>query len=662
MAGRTSSEKVLSAHAGRRARAGDIVVCSPDLILGTDGSTPMAIDCFEAMGGRTVPCPDRILLARDHYSPPTTPSTLGFHARMKRFALEHALELLPVGGGISFQVAMETGRVAAGDLVVGADSHTVTCGAAGAFATGIGSADLAGAFLTGQVWLRVPETTRVILDGHLPAGVVAKDLALELVRIMGSDGAAWQTLEFTGPLADTLPFDDRSVLSNMSAEMGAKAGIFPSGDSASDADASFVREIVLDASRLEPRVALPHDPANGVPIDEAIGTAIDFVFLGTCTGGHAGDLREALRVLEAGGGIAEGVTVVVTPPTPGVRALLEADGTLAAFLSLGAIVTETGCGPCCGTAGPIPPPGASVLSTANRNFRARMGQPTASIRLASPATCAAAATAGWIIDPRRIAPARGAQDTPFALGIASLERAGTTIPQRIEVESRSPCVALSAAQPGLTARQSPGVERVTTDLRELPPDLGTIRRFQGRARRLGDNVNTDYIISSSRKKETIDPIVLKQWLLESVDPDFAASIRPGDILVAGAAFGCGSAMEVAVTVVLAAGIHAVIAKSFSRMYFRNAINNGLIPIECDTTPIAEGDDLEIGIGEQSVTVDVIRRQREPAHGEDRREITDAARYFRLEARAYPRFILEILRTGGLVPYLRGHGRFPATPS
>jgi len=187
---RTLAEKILSSHAGIAARAGDIVVCEADLILGTDGSTPMAMEYFEAMGGEAVAHPDRILLARDHYSPPTSPSTLEFHARMEAFAARHGVELLPVGGGISFQVAMETGRVGPGDLVVGADSHTVTCGAAGAFATGIGSADLAAAFLTGKVWLRVPESMRIVLDGLLPAGVGAKDLALEIVRLVGSDGAA----------------------------------------------------------------------------------------------------------------------------------------------------------------------------------------------------------------------------------------------------------------------------------------------------------------------------------------------------------------------------------------------------------------------------------------------------------------------------------------
>ncbi|MCJ7629092.1 MAG: aconitase family protein, partial [Longimicrobiales bacterium] len=362
MAARTLAEKILSAHAGAEARAGEIVVCAADLILGTDGSTPMAIEYFQAMGGRAVFHPHRVLLARDHYSPPTSPSTLGFHARMEAFAAEHGVELLPVGGGISFQVALETGRVGPGDLVVGADSHTVTCGAVGAFATGIGSADLAGALLTGKVWLRIPESMRVVLDGVLPTGVGAKDVALEVVRAVGSDGAAYRAVEFVGPVADALPVEERMVVSNMAAEMGAKAGIFPAGATTSDPDAHFLDEIRLHCSAMVPRVALPHQPANGVPVTEVGGTPIDWVFLGTCTGGRAHDFRDALRVLDAGGGIAPGVTVVVTPPSPRVRAALSEDGTLSRLEAHGALLTETGCGPCCGTSGPIPPPNARIMS------------------------------------------------------------------------------------------------------------------------------------------------------------------------------------------------------------------------------------------------------------------------------------------------------------
>ncbi len=402
--GLSFAEKVLSANSGRSvdapARAGDIVVCEPDLVLGTDGSTPMALDYFEAMGGGPVRHPGRVLLARDHYSPPTSEATRGFHARMAAFADAQGVELLPVGGGISFLVALEQGRIRPGDLVVGGDSHTVTAGAVGAFGTGVGSSDLAGAFKTGKVWLRVPETVRVSLEGSLPVGVTAKDLALELVARLATRVGPFTALEFVGSGAESLDSGDRALIANMSAEMGAMAGVFPHEAHASDADAIVSDSLVLDLSELESLVALPHDPGNLVPLAEALGREVDWVFLGTCAGGQPRDFREALSVLRARGGIASGVTVVAAPPTAAVRAALEADGTLAGLVGVGVVFAETGCGPCCGTSGPLPPAGARVISTANRNFRARMGEASIEITLASPAVCAAAATAGRIVDPR----------------------------------------------------------------------------------------------------------------------------------------------------------------------------------------------------------------------------------------------------------------------
>jgi len=347
--GRTLAEKILSEKSGKDVCAGDIVVCTADLVLGTDGSTPMAIDLFEQMGGRSVFQPERVLLSRDHYAPATSETTAGYHSRMGRFASEYGVDLLAVGDGIGFQVALETGRVGAGDLVIGADSHTVTCGAAGAFATGVGSTYLAAAFLTGDVWLRVPETIRVVLDGMLPSGVCAKDVALEVVRNLGSDGASYCVIEFGGALAEVLSVEERMVVSNMSAETGAKAGIFSAPESSSEENADFAKSVRIDCSHLEPIIALPHQPTRGVPVSEVVGASIDWVFLGTCTGGSANDFRKALQVLDAGGGIAEGVTVVVAPSSASVRKNLENDGTLNRLEALGAKITETGCGPCCGT-------------------------------------------------------------------------------------------------------------------------------------------------------------------------------------------------------------------------------------------------------------------------------------------------------------------------
>jgi len=399
---KTFSEKVLSAKSDRAARAGEVVVCEPDLVLGTDGSTPMALDYFEAMGGGAVVRPDRVLLARDHYAPPTTEATRRFHARMVAFAEAQDIELLPVGGGISFLVALESGRVEPGDLVIGGDSHTVTCGVIGAFGTGVGSSDLAAAFKTGKVWLRVPETVRISLNGALPTGVTTKDVALTLVDLLTPSMGPFTALEFVGDGVAALEPEQRVVLANMSAEMGAMAGVFPPGELASDAAARLVGSSSLDLDGLEPLVALPHRPGNRVPVTEALGHAVDWVFLGTCSGGRAQDFRDALGILLTGGGISPGVTVVAAPPTAAVRASLLADGTLSGLEQAGVIVTETGCGPCCGTSGPLPPPGARVLSTANRNFRARMGDPTIEITLASPATCAAGALRGRVMDPREV--------------------------------------------------------------------------------------------------------------------------------------------------------------------------------------------------------------------------------------------------------------------
>jgi 3-isopropylmalate/(R)-2-methylmalate dehydratase large subunit len=399
--GKTISEKILSAKSGQDARAGDFVVCHIDLAIGTDASSPMAIDYFEQMGGTALWNPSRVFFAMDHYAPPANPKVARYHERMREFVGRYGGELREVGEGISFQRAAELGRVKPGTLVIGADSHTVTLGALGLFATGVGSSDLAAALITGQVWLRVPETIVVRLVGERAADLQAKDVALEMVRVIGPEGASYQALELLGPALDGFSVEDRLVLCNLGVEMGAKASIVPFDWVRSDANARFAREVVIDVSTLTPRVSLPHTPDNVVSIGEALGTPVDMVFIGTCCGGRVSDLRTVLDVMKRGGGrVAPGVTLVVTPASEEVRALLTEDGTLAALTAMGAEVTVAGCGACCGTSGVIPSDGMKVLSTANRNFKARMGNATASIYLASPATCAAAAVTGQISHPK----------------------------------------------------------------------------------------------------------------------------------------------------------------------------------------------------------------------------------------------------------------------
>jgi 3-isopropylmalate/(R)-2-methylmalate dehydratase large subunit len=418
-AGKTISEKILSAKAGRDARAGEIAICDVDWVLGTDASAPMAIAYFERMGGTTVFDASRIVFALDHYSPPTSDKTKGFHAQVREFAHRFGITVFEVGEGISHQIVVERGMVLPGDLVIGADSHTVTCGALDLFATGVGSSDLAAAMLTGKAWLRVPETIKVTLAGERHPDLSAKDVALAVIGTLGAEGANYCAIEFGGPSVTEFSLEDRLVFSNLAVEAGAKSAIFAADDETwmylearkagrgepvvADLDARNARELVIDIGALSPRVALPHSPENVVPIASMPETPIHMVFLGTCTGGRVSDFHTALDVLERGGGrVAPGVQLVVTPASRDVERQLAADGTLAKLAAMGAIVTTPGCGACCGTSGVIPDDGMNVLSTANRNFKARMGNATASIYLASPAACAAAALTGRISDPRAV--------------------------------------------------------------------------------------------------------------------------------------------------------------------------------------------------------------------------------------------------------------------
>ena len=424
MSGRTISEKILSRASGRDARAGDLVVCNVDCAMGTDGSVPMALDYFDQMGGSGVFDPARVVFVMDHYAACARSKTAELQDRMRVFAARHGVAVHEIGDGVCHQLMVESGRTRPGALLVGADSHSVTGGALNAFATGIGSSDLAATMMCGRIWLKVPATVKVVLDKEAPPGVFPKDIALALARLLGADGAAYQALEFDGPAASGLDVEDRMVLSNMSVEMGAKAGIFradrktiaflagcPANDRAieaveADADAEYSRTATLDLSRLTPQVARPHAVDNVVDLGVVAGTPIQMVFIGTCTGGRVRDFHQALAILRAAratSAIAPGVQLVISPASRQVEAALRADGTLDALAAMGAIVTPPGCGPCCGTSGPLPPDGANVISTANRNFKARMGNATSSIYLASPAACAAAAVTGRIADPREFA-------------------------------------------------------------------------------------------------------------------------------------------------------------------------------------------------------------------------------------------------------------------
>jgi len=418
--GQTMAEKLLSRAASLHVYAGDIAICEPDMAMGTDGSVPMALEYLRDMQPDATLIgpvrPDRIIFALDHYGVASGEQAMLLQAKARSYARLFGVHVFDVAEGIGHQLMLETGLVLPGQLVVGADSHAVSYGALNAFGSGIGSSDLAGILQCAQVWLKVPASVRIRLTGKLPPYASAKDLALTMARTIGAGGANYMALEFDGPGLASLDMDDRIVLANMSVEMGAKAGIFPydactgawlAGRSdapfepvSADADARYAQTLTFHLDDIVPLVALPHRVDNVVELHAAGDTRIDMVYLGTCTGGRLKDYVEALSVLRASGGVAPGVRLIVTPASASIHAEMEARGMLDEFVALGAEVQPPGCGSCCGTCGTIPADGEHVISTANRNFRGRMGNRQAEIFLASPRTCAAAAVTGRLTDPR----------------------------------------------------------------------------------------------------------------------------------------------------------------------------------------------------------------------------------------------------------------------
>ena len=417
--GKTIAEKILSVKSGTDARAGDVVICDIDHLIATDGSMPMTIDYFERMGGKAIANAENTSVSLDHYAPAPNRKTAVLHEQIRAFAGKYGMTVFEVGDGIGHQLMLETGRALPGSLIVGADSHSVTYGALNSLATGVGSSDLAAAMIAGKIWLRVPETIQVTLTGQLGDKVHIKDSVLALVGMLGADGAAYQAIEFTGPAAADMDMDARALMANMSVEMGAKCGLFRADDTTydylngrastmgeavdADPDAIYCRKISLDLSELEPQVALPHQVHTVVPAGAVPDVPIHMVYIGTCAGGRAGDLRDVMAILRTGNGIAAGIQMIFTPASRTILSQVSKDGSLAEFVDLGGIIQTAGCGSCCGTCGAIPGDGINVISTANRNFKGRMGNPNASIYLASPMTCAAAALRGRIVDPRATA-------------------------------------------------------------------------------------------------------------------------------------------------------------------------------------------------------------------------------------------------------------------
>lgn len=406
----TTAEKLISAHAARLARAGDIAIVTVDGTMATDATAPFAIQAFRAMGGERLRYPDRVSLIIDHAAPAPNENVANLHRLMRDFARTMGCHFYDIGEGICHQLMVEDARVKPGDLFLGADSHTPTYGALTAFAAGVGSTDLAGVWLTGKTWLKVPATIRLNLEGQLAAGVTAKDVVLFLIRQLGVEGANYQAVEFTGEAVRAMTLASRMALANMSSEMGAKTGLvdpaglrlwYPFEPVWADAGASYARDLTFDVSALRPQVARPHAPDNVVPVDEVKGTPVHYAFIGSCTNTRLEDLHAAAAVLR-GQQLAPGVRLVVTAASKRVFNEALSDGTVETLSRAGATFITSGCGPCVGSHLGVPGDDEVVISSANRNFQGRMGNPRAQIYLSSPAVVAASAVAGVIAEPADI--------------------------------------------------------------------------------------------------------------------------------------------------------------------------------------------------------------------------------------------------------------------
>jgi 3-isopropylmalate/(R)-2-methylmalate dehydratase large subunit len=416
IAGKTIAEKIFSAHSGTDARAGDIVVADVDFVMGQDGTSPLAIKALEAMGVTGLFDPAKIALVIDHSSPSPIEGVSALHTQMREFGRRTGAKVYDVGCGVCHQLIPENGHVVPGDLMVGCDSHTCTYGALNVFSTGVGSTDGAAAMAAGKLWFRVPQTTKVTYTGRLAPGVFSKDLILYLAGQIGADGATYKALEFGGPVIDALSVEARMTMSNMAIEVGAKAGLMnadaktlawfagrgerPAAPVEPDADAVYCCELTCDAGLIGPQVAKPHSVDNVSPVEEVAGTPVAQGFLGTCTNGRLEDLRIAAGILKRRK-VHPDVRFIVAPASRRILLDAIAAGYISTLVEAGAALVTPGCGPCVGTHNGVPSDGENVISTANRNFKGRMGNAEAFIYLGSPATVAASVIEGVITDPRK---------------------------------------------------------------------------------------------------------------------------------------------------------------------------------------------------------------------------------------------------------------------
>ena len=417
----TITEKIIAAHAGRESVApGDFVYAHVDVALGNDITAPIAIRELAEAGIDRVWDPERIALVPDHFTPNKDIASAEQARTLRAFARAHDLShYWEVGRcGIEHALLPEQGVVGPGDLVIGADSHTCTYGALGAFSTGVGSTDLAAVFATGKVWLRVPESMRFVFTGERGRWIGGKDLILHTIGQIGVSGALYRAMEFAGPVIEALPMDDRLTMCNMAIEAGAKNGIVPPDDVTrayvegrlehepvyydSDPAAAYASTHGWDVSGLEPLVACPNLPSNTRPVSDLSDVRLDQVVIGSCTNGRASDLEAAAAILD-GRQVADGLRCLIFPATPAVEKEALRRGWMETFLEAGAVVSPPTCGPCLGGHMGVLADGEVALATTNRNFTGRMGHPKSRVYLSSPAVAAASAVTGRITHPDEVA-------------------------------------------------------------------------------------------------------------------------------------------------------------------------------------------------------------------------------------------------------------------
>lgn len=531
----TFAEKIFAAPAGA------IVFARPDLIL-THDNTSSIYKTFQKMGGEKVANPDQLIIVLDHNAPPPDSKLANQYREIRDIAEKQGItKFYDVGNGICHQIMSYHARP--GMLIVGSDSHTSTAGAFNSLATGIDRTESAGIWKKGETWFRVPESIKINLVERLPESVSAKDLSLWIIGMIGSDGANYMSVEFHGEGVKTLNISDRMTIANLASEMGAKNAVFPADEVLSqfyreavtgiwaDKNALYAREIDIDLGKLFPVVAAPNNVDNIKSIADVAGTPVHEGLIGTCTNGRIEDLRIAARVLK-GKEVIKGFQLNVIPASRKILLRAAEEGLFKIFVESGANVLTPSCGPCLGTGLGIPASGHVVISTANRNFLGRMGNKEAQIYLASPEVVAYTSLTGVITDPRKIP---GNEKFPFPI-----------------VQSKTYVI-------------NPGENR----------KLGNIWNYSD-----VDNLNTDQMFAGKHTYSILstDPAAIMPLLFADFDPGFSKNVREGDIIIAGENFGCGSSREHPSVGLAYAGIKSILVKSVNRIFYRSAINQGLVLI------------------------------------------------------------------------------------